>query len=141
MKVKINRLDPTVPLPVYQTGGAAAFDLAAREQVVIPAKSLARVSTGLIIATPEGHALIISARSSLAAKKGLLLGNGIGVVDSDYRGPADEILISVYNLTDYEVVVAKGDRIAQGMFIKVERAEWSEENIQAASRGGFGSTG
>lgn len=142
MLVKIKRTDASLPAPKYHTAGSAAFDFCSRETLTVAPHGLTRVPTGLIIATPEGYVLVVSARSSLAIKKGLMLANGIGLVDSDYRGPNDEILISVYNLTNQEITIEKGDRLAQGMFLKVERAQWEEvAAMEAADRGGFGSTG
>ncbi len=142
MQITIKRLDPKFPLPAYHTAGAAAFDFYAREEMKIPPHTLARIPTNLVIATPEGYALIIAARSSLAHKKGLMLANGIGVIDSDYRGDDNEILISVYNFTDTSTVVERGDRLAQGMFIKVAQAEWHETlSMTEENRGNFGSTG
>lgn len=142
MLVKIKRIEASLPAPKYHTSGSAAFDFCSRETLTLAPHGLARVPTGLIIATPEGYVLVVSARSSLAIKKGLMLANGIGLVDSDYRGPKDEILISVYNLTNQEITIEKGDRLAQGMFLKVERAQWEEvAAMEAPNRGGFGSTG
>lgn len=142
MRITIKRIDQNFPLPEYKTDGAAAFDLYSRESVAIPAKSLARLPSNLIIETPSGYVLQLSARSSLAQKKGLMLANGVGVIDGDFCGPTDEILISVYNFTDYETVVEAGERIAQGMFLKVERGVFEESaEMQNNSRGGFGSTG
>lgn len=141
MLVKIKRIDASIPAPKYHTNGSAAFDFCSRETLTIAPHGLMRIPTGLIIATPEGYVLVVSARSSLAIKKGLMLANGIGLVDSDYCGPNDEILISVYNLTNQEITIEKGDRLAQGMFLKVERAQWEEVTaMEAADRGGFGST-
>ena len=101
MLVKIKRIDASIPAPKYHTNGSAAFDFCSRETLTIAPHGLMRIPTGLIIATPEGYVLVVSARSSLAIKKGLMLANGIGLVDSDYCGP-NEILISVYNLTNQE---------------------------------------
>lgn len=141
MQVKIKRIDDALPLPGYQTAGAVAFDLYSREEIKIAPRSLALIPSNLIIETPPGYALILSARSSLAKKKGLTLANGIGVIDRDYCGPEDEIKISVYNFTDNDVAVEKGERVAQGMFARVDRGEWEEKEISQQSRGGFGSTG
>ncbi len=142
MQIKIKRLDKSLPLPRYHTSGSAAFDLSAASQTTIEPKQIARISSGLIIGTPIGYVLTLAARSSLATKKGLMLANGIGTIDSDYCGPTDEILISVYNFTEQTVIVEKGERIAQGMFLKIEQGEWEEvEEINDKSRGGFGSTG
>ena len=71
-----------------------------------------------------------------------MIANGIGIVDSDYSGPEDEIKILVYNFTENEVMVEKGERIAQGLFVKVEQGQWEETDImENPTRGGFGSTG
>lgn len=141
MHVKITRLDKTLPLPQYHTAGSAAFDFYARETIVIPPKEISRIPTGLIIASPPGYFLAIVPRSSTPQKKGLTVPNGIGVIDSDYCGPQDEIQILVYNFTDVSTTVSKGERIAQGMFLKVEQSEWEEtEQTAEISRGGFGST-
>ncbi|MBL8030529.1 MAG: dUTP diphosphatase [Candidatus Doudnabacteria bacterium] len=142
MNVKITRTDKTVELPKYHTSESAAFDFAASQDTVIPPRTLAKVPTGLIIEAPEGHFLLITARSSLATKKGLILSNGVGTIDRDYSGPEDEIKISVYNFTDHEVRVEKGERLAQGLFLRVEQADWNEvEKIRDQSRGGYGTTG
>lgn len=142
MQIKIKRLDQSLPLPQYHTAGSAAFDLSARMEITIEPKQIARIPSGLIIGTPSGYVLTLAARSSLASKKGLMLANGIGTIDSDYCGPEDEILISVYNFTEKTVTVEKGERIAQGMFLKIEQAEWEEvQEVSQKSRGGFGSTG
>ena len=142
MKVKIVRVDPSLPLPEYKTEGAAAFDMYSREDAVIAPKELTLLPSNFIIQVPQGHALLLAARSSLGKKKGLALRNGVGVVDQDYHGPEDEIGILVYNFTESPVTVARGERIAQGIIAPIVRAEWEEvASIKDASRGGFGSTG
>lgn len=141
MKVKITKLRDDVEIPKYHTDGAAAFDLASAEEAVIPAKGFKLLPTGLVIGTPAGHVLILAARSSLFKKKGLVLANGIGVVDSDYSGPEDQIYIAVYNPTDNEVKVEAHERIAQGMIMPVLQVNFEEGDAQGESRGGFGSTG
>lgn len=142
MIIRIKRLDKSMPLPEYKTTGAAAFDFYARETTIIPAKKQGVVPTNFIIATPPEYVLIISARSSLAKHyPGLFLANGIGIIDSDYCGPNDEIKISMYNFMDYDITIQKGDRIAQGHFKQIVRAAWQEAEMDQPSRGGFGSTG
>jgi len=142
MRVRIKRVDKTLPLPVYATEGAVAFDLICRETVTVKPGQVARIPANVIIETPPGYALLISLRSSTPAKYGLLIPHGIGIIDNDYCGEGDEIMIQVYNFTDREVTVPRGARIAQGMFVKVERAEWEEvESMGRRTRGGFGSTG
>jgi dUTP pyrophosphatase len=142
MRLKIRRLDPTVALPSYGTNESAGFDLAAAHDLVIPAGEVALVRTGLVIEVPAGHFLGIFARSSTPLKRGLMVANGVGVVDSDYSGPNDEIMIQLLNFTGVPVHVAKGDRLAQGIVLRSPRVAWDEvSDIRAATRGGFGATG
>src|SRR6187455_3617899 len=117
LPVRIRRLDAAVPLPAYQTPGAAGFDLAASADVLIAPGTIALVPTGLVIEVPAGHFLGIFARSSTPLKRGLMVANGVGVVDSDYCGPTDEIKIQVLNFTASPVTVNAGDRIAQGVIL------------------------
>lgn len=142
MKVKIVRVDASLPLPEYKTEGAVAFDMYSREDATIAPKELKVLPSNFIIQVPEGYALLLAARSGLGKKKGLTLRNGIGVVDQDYHGPEDEIGILVYNFTESPVTIVRGERIAQGLIVPIVRAEWEEVgNIKEQSRGGFGSTG
>ena len=141
--VSIRRLDPSIALPEYQSPGAAGFDLAASADVDVAPNTIALIPTGLVIRVPEGHFLGIFARSSTPLKRGLMVANGVGVVDEDYCGPGDEVKIQVLNFTAEPVRVRKGDRIAQGLLIPVTRAEWHETkaDLREGSRGGFGATG
>ena len=143
LTVRIHRLDPEVPLPRYETSGAAGFDLSASADVVVPPGGIALVPTGLVIEVPQGHFLGIFARSSTPLRRGLMVANGVGVIDEDYCGPTDEVKVQVLNFTQAPVTVARGDRLAQGLFIPVARAEWqeTEDAPRSGSRGGFGATG
>jgi dUTP pyrophosphatase len=143
LPIAIRRLDSSVSLPEYQTPGAAGFDLAANADVVVEPGSIALVPTGLVIKVPDGHFLGIFARSSTPLKRGLMVANGVGVIDADYCGTTDEIKVQVLNFTSTAVRVAKGDRIAQGVFIPLTRATWTETSgdLRDGSRGGFGATG
>jgi dUTP diphosphatase len=143
LPVRLRRLDPSVSMPAYQTPGAAGFDLAASADITVAPGTIALVPTGLVIEVPPGHFLGIFARSSTPLKKGLMVANGVGVIDQDYCGAADEVKIQVLNFTAAPVQVAKGDRIAQGLFIPVARADWQESDgdLRDGSRGGFGATG
>ena len=142
MRLKIKRLDSSISLPEPATVGAAGFDLAAAVEVEIPARSIRLVGTGLVIAVPEGYFLGIFARSSTPLKRGLMVANGVGIIDADYCGPADEIKIQLLNFTDAPVQVMRGDRLAQGIVLPCPRIEWDEvTEIAAPTRGGFGSTG
>ena len=140
--VRITRLSPSVVLPKYETAGAAGFDLAAAVSMTVAPGEVTLVPTGLVVAVPPGHFLGVFARSSTPLKRGLMVANGVGVVDADYCGPADEIKIEVYNFTDRPVSVAAGDRLAQGIVMPFVRVAWTEDQADGvASRGGFGSTG
>jgi dUTP pyrophosphatase len=142
MKVRIRRLHPQVPLPHYATAGSAAFDLAAAAETTIPPGGVALVPTGLVIEVPAGMFLGIFARSSTPLTRGLLVANGVGVVDPDYCGPHDEVKIAVLNVTSAPVTVRRGDRIAQGIFLPAPRVTWEEaDELGPSSRGGFGATG
>ncbi len=142
MFISIRRLHPSIPLPGYATDGAAAFDLAAAADVVIQPGEVALVPTGLVVQVPAGMFLAILARSSTPLKRGLMVANGMGVVDSDYCGERDEVKIAVLNFRPAAVTVKAGDRIAQGLILAAPRVEWREMTGPAApSRGGFGSTG
>lgn len=140
MKVKIKRIDTTLPLPEYQTSGAVAFDLYSRVDVEIKPKTLERLPTNIIIEIPKGYMLEIKDRSSTLKRKGLLVSTGY--IDNDFHGEEDEILLQVYNLTDNDVKIEKGERLGQGVFVKVEKAEWEEvDKMKEVGRGGFGTTG
>jgi dUTP pyrophosphatase len=140
--VRIRRLDESVELPRYATDGSAAFDLAASVDTTIAPGEVRLVPTGLVIEVPEGMFLAVFARSSTPLKKGLMVANGVGVVDSDYCGPADEVKIPTLNFTSRPVRVARGDRIAQGILLPSPRVVWEEVGeLRAGSRGGFGASG
>lgn len=143
MKVKISRIDPTLPMPAYQTSGAGAFDIYARETVNIMPNEIARIPSNLIVATPKGYFLLLALRSGTPKKKpGMVVPHGIGIVDSDYCGPEDEVLVQVQNVGDIVLTVERGERFAQGVFVKIDQAQFVETaRVQAMSRGGFGSTG
>lgn len=142
MRLRIKRLNPSVALPAPATGGAAGFDLAAAHDMDIPPGAIRLVGTGLVIAVPAGHFLGIFARSSMPLKRGLMVANGVGVVDADYCGPEDEIRVQLLNVTDAPVTVRQGERIAQGVVLPAPAIAWEEiEEAVAPSRGGFGSTG
>lgn len=132
-----------VELPEYQTEGAAGFDLSAAAPFSIAPGSHVLIPTGLAIATPPHHMLMLAARSSLYKRHGLILANGVGIVDQDYAGDDDEIKISVLNVSKAYAEIEQGERIAQGVFVRVSvPAHFTEvESLGNLSRGGFGSTG
>lgn len=139
--VAIKRFDTSLPLPSYQTAGSAGIDLYARVETVIPARGLARIPLNIAIQLPEGTWALLAARSSLS-KKGLIVANGIGVGDYDYRGDNDEYQAALLNVGDTDVTIAKGERIVQLIVMNYDRVEFAEkEQFNAPDRGGFGSTG
>lgn len=141
MRLQITRIDASLPLPAYSTAGAAGFDLAAAHDVEVPSWEIRLVGTGLVVKVPDGYFLAVFARSSTPLKRGLMVANGVGVVDSDYCGRTDEVKIQVLNITRTPILVRRGDRLAQGMVLAAPRVEWVEAEAAAESRGGFGSTG
>jgi dUTP pyrophosphatase len=141
LDVRITRLNELINLPVYQTAGAAGFDLAASRAMTVQPGEVTLVPTGVIIEVPAGHFLGIFARSSTPLKRGLMVANGVGIVDGDYCGPTDEIKIEVFNFTAAAVEIHPGDRLAQGVILPYVRAQFREQDATRPSRGGFGSTG
>jgi dUTP pyrophosphatase len=140
--------DPSVPLPEYQTGGAAGADIRANLPPDIRGAGFrldpmqrAIVPTGLRIAVPDGHEVQIRPRSGLALRHGITLPNTPGTIDSDYRGPLGVLLV---NLGEAPFVIVHGDRIAQMVLAPVLRAAFDEVvTLDETPRGagGFGSTG
>ncbi|GEC79015.1 dUTP diphosphatase [Flavobacterium aquatile] len=130
-------------LPNYETIASAGMDLRANITEPITLKSLERtiVKTGLFIELPIGYEAQVRPRSGLAAKKGITVLNSPGTVDADYRGEIGVILV---NLSNEDFIIENGERIAQLIIAKHERAEWIEvQELSETSRGegGFGSTG
>ncbi len=141
MKMRIRRIDPSLPLPERKTSGAVAFDFCARERVEIPPGDFGYVPLNVVIEVPKGHVLYIFARSG-THKRGLMLANGVGVIDEDFCGETDEIRAVYFNFTKDSVTVERGERIAQGVVQKREEVEWEEvESMREESRGAFGTTG
>lgn len=141
LKAFIKRFDTSLPLPEYKTNGAAGMDLAAREETVIPARGIGYVPLNVALQVPDGCWVLIAARSSLH-KRGVMLANGIGVGDYDYRGDGDEYKAALYNFTDQPVTFEKGERIVQMIVMQRQPVELVEKDgFETADRGGFGSTG
>jgi dUTP pyrophosphatase len=141
-RVRIRRLSPSASIPRYETAGAAGFDLSASQDMTVQPGEVTLVPTGLAIEVPPNTFLGVFARSSTPIKRGLMVANGVGVVDPDYCGPDDEVKIEVYNFTARPVHIKAGDRIAQGILIPTIRVEWDEATeLRRESRGGFGATG
>ncbi len=132
-----------LPLPAYQSDGAAGLDLLAAVEtpLTLPPLGRALVPTGLALALPEGYEAQVRPRSGLAAKHGVTVLNSPGTVDADYRGEVKVILV---NLSDTPFAIARGERIAQMVIAPVTRArlvEATELDDTARGAGGFGSTG
>ncbi|MBI5412184.1 dUTP diphosphatase [Candidatus Peregrinibacteria bacterium] len=142
MEIRLKRIDPTLPLPRYETSGAVGFDLYAREATSIQPRGIVLIPSNFIIEVPQGYALIVASRSSAPRKWGITPPHGIGVIDQDYHGPEDEIKIQVMNFTDQPVTIKKGERVAQAIFVRADQIQFKEvSEIKKESRGGFGSTG
>ena len=140
--------DPAVPLPVYQTAGAAGADLCANfppdrraAGLTLPPMGRAICPTGLRVEIPEGYEMQIRPRSGLATKHGITLPNTPGTIDSDYRGPLGVALV---NLGAESYTLRHGDRVAQAVVAPVIRAAWHLTDALGETErgeGGFGSTG
>ncbi len=142
LEVLVHRLDPDLPLPAYAHAGDAGADLVTTRDVTLAPGERALVGTGIAIALPEGYAAFVHPRSGLAARHGVSIVNAPGTVDTGYRG---EIKVVLVNTDPREtVVLRRGDRIAQLVIQRVERAAFQEvAELPPTVRGvgGFGSTG
>ncbi|HOA90538.1 MAG: dUTP diphosphatase [Bacillota bacterium] len=141
LKVKIQRLDNSLPLPSYKTPFSAGMDLYSRIDVVLKRGEITLVPTGIAISLPEGYEAQIRPRSGLALKHGLTLLNTPGTIDADYRG---EIALIMINVGKEDFVVEKGMRLAQMVITRYEKVEFEEVDALPDSQrgtGGFGSTG
>lgn len=141
MKIKVMSLSGV--LPGYETEGSAGMDIQAyvKEPVIIKPGCRALIPTGLFMEIPSGYEVQIRARSGLAVKYGIGLTNGIGTIDSDYRG---EIKVSLINWGDEVFTVNNGDRIAQMVVARYEKAELEMADALSETErghGGFGHTG
>lgn len=143
LNIKIKKVRPSAILPDYQTEYSAGMDLHACIDQPVTLSSMDRyvVPTGLAIELPIGYELQIRARSSLGAKYGITMANGVGTIDSDYRGEFSVVLI---NLGKEPFVIEPDMRVAQAIVTKYEHVIWHEvEELSETDRGagGFGSTG
>ena len=142
VKVKVKHVG-RFPLPAYATSGSAAMDLVAeigRQQHIIQGSNQL-IPTGISIEVPNGYCAKIYARSGIADKRGLAPSNGVGIIDSDYRG---QVFVSLANHSEVTQYVEPGERIAQIMIEKVEPFAWVQvDELDETNRGigGFGSTG
>lgn len=140
--VLITRLDPDLPLPAYEHPGDAGMDLRSRIDVTLEPGERRLVPTGMAIALPNGYVALVCARSGLALRHGIGLVNAPGIIDAGYRGEIGVILVNHDPSTP--VTLSRGDRIAQLVIERVERARLVEVSELPGSHrgdGGFGSTG
>jgi len=132
-----------VIIPKRATENSAGYDLASIEEVIIEPGEIKMIPTGLKVIMPKTEALFIFARSSLSIKKGLMMSNSVGVVDSDYYGNPDNeghLMVSLINVRDTRATILKGERVAQGIFLRYEKT--SDDETEGIIRlGGFGSSG
>lgn len=144
MKIRVKKLDEKAVVPQRATEGSAGADLFAciDEPVLIKPWEIKIIKTGIAIEIPDkNYAAFVYARSGLGIKHGICLANGVGVIDSDYRG---EICVGLCNISQKPYTVEPGERVAQMVIMPVDTAEYEEvDNINATQRGkgGFGSTG
>lgn len=134
--------DKGISLPQRKTAKSAGYDLAAAETVVLQPHTVTVVPTGLKAYMGDDEYLSIFIRSSLAFKKGLMLANSTGIVDSDYYNNSDNeghIMIAYYNTKDTAFTITKGDRIGQGIFMKYLTVD--DDTASGVRTGGIGSTG
>ena len=133
---------PEAELPMRSTEHSAGYDLFCAEDTVIPSQTIVLIPTGVKCYLAEQSWLMIALRSSTPMKKGLILANGIGIIDSDYvDNPKNEgqIFVQVYNLTNHDVLVEKNERIAQGLVMPMYTLDL--DNVKLVKRdGGLGST-
>ncbi len=141
LQVTIKRIDTDLPLPIYATAGSVGFDLLCREETEIEPRTVELIPSNVIVRIPAGYMLMLTLRSSTPLRKGLLIPNGVGIIDQDYCGEGDELKIQVFNFRDEAVTVTRGERIAQGIFIPIMHVRWNEVDAMGQGRGGFGSTG
>lgn len=142
MNIKIKKLHPDAVIPTYATNGSACFDLYAIKTVWGGEENYYKVRTGLSFEIPQGHVMKIYIRSGHAFGKHLALTNGVGIIDSDFRG---EVIVGIHDRDgDCGVIAHAGERIAQAMIVPVKQVEFSlVEELSKTDRGegGFGSTG
>jgi len=140
--VPVVRLDPDLPLPSYAHPGDAGADLVTAVDVTLQPGERALVPTGIALAVPDGYVALVHPRSGLAARHGLSIVNTPGTIDAGYRGEVKVLLVN-HDLVE-PIELRRGDRVAQLVFQRVERAGFTEVEVLPESvrgEGGYGSTG
>ena len=140
--IRVKRFNKDIPLPKFETPGSVGFDLIARDTVTVYHHRPSLIPANIAVEVPRGYALLITLRSSTPRKFDLMMPHGIGVIDQDYCGNEDEVLIQVQKISPGETTVKRGDRIAQGIFVLCQNYfHWTEvRDMRRETRGGFGST-
>lgn len=150
MKISIKRLTKHLPIPQYDTQAnpegthqyrteqIAAFDFFCAEKVVIPPRNVRLVSTGVAMAIPDNHFLLLVARSSTPWKRGLMLANGVGIIDPFYCGEEDDIKLQFLNITDEAIHITPGEALAQGIILQRPLITWQEvAHMPSNGHGGY----
>ena len=139
---KVKRVEEDIKLPERSTLNSAGYDFFAIEDIIFNPKTITRVFTGVKCELMPNQVLILANRSSNPSKKGLVLLNGIGVIDADYYGNPDndgEIAFEFYNMLDEVVEIKKGEKLGQGLILKFDKVE--DDYTTNIRRSGWGSTG
>jgi dUTP pyrophosphatase len=135
-------IQENITLPQRQTLNSAGYDLSAYEDITIEPGEIKFIPTGLKVKLGESEVLLVYPRSSLGIKKGLMMSNGVGVIDSDYyNNPQNEghIMVPLYNFKNTPVTISKFERVAQGVFQTFLKTE-DDQPVSSERKGGFGSS-
>lgn len=142
MNLSVERMSESATIPTYAHSGDAGLDVATDREVTVARGAVTMCPTGIAVAVPEGYVGLLAPRSGLATRMGANLANGVGVIDSGYRG---EVVVPLVKVTDGDpVTLAAGCRVAQLLVVPVSRAEVTVvDELDCTERGsdGFGSTG
>ena len=143
MSTLIKKIHQDAVIPKYETEGSVGFDLTVIDEYIIPPGTYTYLRTGLVIKPPLGYSINIYPRSSTFKKYKVIMPNSVGIVDTDYCGDRDEIMIPVYNINNFYAKIPKGSRVAQAVLVPVCKFDIKETEEQLAlfNRDGFGSTG
>ena len=139
---KVKRIQEDIKLPERSTLNSAGYDFFALEDIIFNPETITRVFTGVKCELMPNQVLILANRSSNPSKKGLILTNGIGVIDADYYGNPDndgEIAFEFYNMRECTVEIKKGEKLGQGLILKFDKTE--DDFVTNVRKSGWGSTG
>ena len=126
----------------YKTPGAVGFDFESAHDITIEPGKMGMIDTGTVVEIPAGYMMILAPRSSTFKNYGLMLVNSIGIIDQDYCGETDTCKFCYINMRDTPITIPAGERIGQGIFVSIARAEFElVDTMGNRDRGGFGTTG